>query len=147
MFIQAIFGMGYTREAFAIFAGAGTATDPWRAHSIGRPGAFFTFVDGDEGTSVFETDYTTNPTEWNPWGDLVRVKSKPLAFANGFPPSYVPLHPQGSHEGTIYGWFTFPTFGEEKYALVVVACRDGHDMWVFALANELELVEKNPHFA
>lgn len=146
-FIQAIVGIGYTRQASAIYAGAGTVVDPWRAQAIGNLAAPFTFTNADDGVGVFSTAVGVNPPGFSPYGDLVTVKSKILEFSAGFPDDFVPLTPPPSRVGVIWGWFTFPLFDPDlSYALVFVPDEQGVDHAVFALANELNSQTPNPHF-
>jgi hypothetical protein len=146
-FIQAIVGIGYMRNACSVYAGAGTLTDPWRAQPIGDPSSSFTFTDADDGVGVFSTAIGMNPVGFSPYGDTVTVKSKILEFSAGYPDTFVPLTPPPSKIGTIWGWFVFPTFDPTlSYALVFVPDESGVDHAIFALAIELNLQTKNPHF-
>lgn len=146
-FVQAIVGLGYNRGASSVFAGSGTAADPWRAQPIGDPSASFSFIDADDGVGVFSTAIGVNPVGFSPYGDLVTVKSKILEFSAGFPSDTVPLSPPPSRVGSVWGWFVFPLFSETTvYALVFVPDENGIDHAIFALPDELNMATKNPHF-
>lgn len=148
LFIQAIVGIGYNRQACAVFAGEGTSTNPWRAQPIGDLSSSFEFTDDDDGVGVFSTAIGVNPSGFSPYGDTVTVKSKILEFSAGYPDTVVPLTPPPSRVGVIWGWFTFPLFDPAlSYALVFIPDENGIDHAVFALATELNLVNPNSHFA
>jgi hypothetical protein len=148
-FVQSIVGLGYMRNACSIFKKEGDPLDPvFSAQPIGDPSSVFTFKNADDGVGVFSTALAANPVGFSPYGDHVTLKRKILEFASGFAAAFVPIPNESAPcAGTIWGWITFPAFDPTTvYAIVFVPNPNGTETAIFALPDELAMLQKNPHF-
>jgi hypothetical protein len=147
-FVQAIVGIGYMRNACSVYGSDGAADPEWKAQPIGNPSGFFTFKNADNGIGVFLAAFAINPDGFSPYGDKVSLRRKILEFSSGFPSDFVPIPNESMPaSGLVWGWITVPTFDPTTvFAIVFLPNADGTETAIFALPDELSIVEKNPHF-
>jgi hypothetical protein len=146
--INTILGIGFGREAFQVYGGAGTLANPWRAIMMGDPANELHVVDGEADSSFtifpFAAAYDTAPDGFSPTGDRVLVRPNASAFDEfpGTPDTDVKLG--DAFEAVTWAWGTTPQLGDNLYALLYRVGRDGRpDRWFFAVPSEIELLQKN----
>lgn len=146
--INALLGIGFGREAFEVFGGAGTASSPWKAIMLGDPSNQIEIVDGDadDTYTIFPfVQYEVTPPEgYSATGDRVLVRLNPHAFDEFPSPPNTNVLIGEAFEAVTWAWGTTPQLGDNVFALLYRLGRDGTpDRWFFAVPSEITLLEKN----
>lgn len=148
--MNSLVGVGYGREAFEVYGGAGTVDNPWRLMMLGDPSNEIRIVD-DEGSgtfTIFPFDLPAlPPAEFSPTGDLVRVSPNPHQY-DTFPSPPTSTNTMGRpFEAVTWAWGASSQLAPNGFALLYVVGEDGTpDRWFFAVPTEIELLKKNPLF-
>lgn len=149
--INSILSVGFARQAFFVFGGDGTGTNPWRAYALGDSNNQIRLDDTEANGSftIFPFDTpAAPPAGFSPTGDLVRVTPNPHQYDTFPTPPTGTLDLGESFEAITWAWGASSELDPAAaYALLYVVGKDGTpDRWFFAVPAEIEKLKKNPLF-
>lgn len=152
LYINAILGIGFGRQAFEVYGGDGSSTNPWRATALGDPSNQVRLVDTEANNTytIFPLDTPGSPpTGYSPTGDLVRVTPNNHQYDTFPTPPTGTLNLGTNFEAITWVWGASSQLDPDGvFALCYVVGKNGKpDRWFFAVPDELELLTPNPLFA